>query len=41
MAKEYNDLVDKYNKLVTDKEALEQKNRQKAYEVLNQQERTR
>lgn len=41
MAKEYNDLVDKYNKLVADKEALEQKNRQKAYEVLNQQERTR
>jgi len=41
MAKEYNDLVDRYNKLVADKEALEQKNRQKAYEVLNQQERTR
>ena len=41
MAKEYNDLVDKYNKLVADKEALDQKNRQKAYEVINQQERTR
>ena len=41
MAKEYNDLVDKYNKLVADKEVLMQKNRQKAYEVINQQERTR
>lgn len=40
IVKEYNDLADKYNKLVEDKEALEQKNRNKAYEVINQHERT-
>lgn len=48
---EYNDLVikymgarlgaDKYNKLIEDKEALERKNRDKAYEVIKQQERNR
>ena len=41
MVKEYNDLVDKYNKLVDDKEALKRKNRQKAYEVISQQDKTR
>ena len=41
MVKEYNNLADKYNKLVEDKEALERKNRDKAYEVINQQERNR
>ena len=41
MVKEYNDLVDKYNKLVDDEEALKRKNRQKAYEVISQQEHIR
>ena len=41
MVKEYNNLADKYNKLIEDKEALERKNRDKAYEVINQQERNR
>lgn len=41
MVKEYNDLAGKYNKLIEDKEALERKNRNKAYEVINQQERNR
>lgn len=41
MVKEYNDLVDKYNKLVDDEEELKRKNRQKAYEVISQQEHTR
>ena len=41
MVKEYNNLADKYNKLVEDKEALERKNRDRAYEVINQQERSR
>lgn len=41
MVKEYNNLADKYNKLVEDKKALERKNRDKAYEVINQQERNR
>lgn len=41
MVEEYNALVDKYNKLVADEEALKRKNRQKAYEIINQQERTR
>lgn len=34
-------MADKYNKLIEDKEALEHKNREKAYEVINQQERNR
>lgn len=41
MVKEYNDLVDKYNKLVDDEEALKRKNRQKAFDVLHQQEHNR
>ena len=41
MVKEYNNLADKYNKLLEDKEALERKNRDKAYEVIKQQERNR
>lgn len=41
MVKEYNNLADKYNKLVEDKEALERRNRDKAYEVIKQQERNR
>ena len=41
MVKEYNNLADKYNKLIEDKEALERKNRDKAYEVIKQQERNR
>ena len=41
MAKEYNELVDRYNKLIDDKAELEQKNREKAYEVMCQQERSR
>ena len=41
MVKEYNNLADKSNKLVEDKEALEHKNRDKAYEVINQQKPNR
>ena len=41
MVKEYNELVDRYNKLVDDKAELERKNREKAYEVMYQQERSR
>ena len=41
MAKEYNELVDRYNKLIDDKAELERKNREKAYEVMYQQERSR
>ena len=41
MAKEYNELADRYNKLIDDKAELERKNREKAYEVINQQERSR
>ena len=41
MVKEYNNLADKYNKLIEDKEALERKNRDKAYEVIKQQEHNR
>lgn len=41
LAKEYNDLADKYNKLIDDKAELDCKNREKALEVINQQERTR
>ena len=41
MAKEYNELVDRYNKLIDDKAELERKNREKAYEVMYQQERGR
>ena len=38
---EYNELVDRYNKLVDDKAELERKNREKAYEVMYQQELSR
>ena len=40
MVKEYNELVEQYNKLLDEKAELECKNRQKAYEVINQQERS-
>ena len=40
-AKEYNELVDRYNKLIDDKAELERKNREKAYEVICQQEHSR
>ena len=36
---EYNELADRYNKLIDDKVELERKNREKAYEVMYQQER--
>ena len=39
MVKEYNELADRYNKLIDDKVELERKNREKAYEVMYQQER--
>lgn len=38
MAKEYNDLADRYNKLIADKEELEHRNRAKAVEIISQQE---
>lgn len=38
---EYNNLADKYNNLIADKQELERKNREKAKEVLYQQERIR
>lgn len=38
MVKEYNDLTEKYNKLIEDTEKLNQENREKAYEIMNQQE---
>lgn len=38
---EYNNLADKYNNLIADKQELERKNREKAKEVLYQQERVR
>ena len=41
MTKEYNELVDRYNKLIDDKAELERKNREKAYEVMYQQEHSR
>ena len=41
MVKEYNELADRYNKLIDDKAELERKNREKAYEVMCQQERVR
>ena len=41
MVKEYNELADRYNKLIDDKAELERKNREKAYEVMYQQERSR
>ena len=41
MVKEYNELAEQYNKLLDEKSELERKNRQKAYEVINQQERSR
>ena len=36
MVKEYNELADRYNKLIYDKAELERKNREKAYEVMYQ-----
>ena len=41
MVKEYNELADRYNKLIDDKAELERKNREKAYEVMYQQEHSR
>ena len=41
MVKEYNELADRYNKLIDDKAELERKNREKAYEMMYQQERSR
>ena len=41
MVKEYNELAGRYNKLIDDKAELERKNREKAYEVMDQQERSR
>ena len=41
LAKEYNELADWYNKLIADKAELERKNREKAFEVINQQEHIR
>ena len=41
MVKEYNELADRYNKLIDDKAELERKNKEKAYEVMCQQERGR
>ena len=41
MVKEYNELVDRYNKLIDDKAELERKNKEKAYEVMYQQEHSR
>ena len=41
MVKEYNELADRYNKLIDDKAELERKNKEKAYEVMYQQERNR
>ena len=38
---EYNELAGRYNKLIDDKAELERKNREKAYEVMYQQERGR
>jgi len=38
---EYNNLVDEYNGLVKDKKTLEKNNKQKAYEIIEKQERTR
>ena len=41
LQREYNELADRYNKLIDDKAELERKNREKAYEVMYQQERDR
>lgn len=41
MVKEYNELADRYNKLIDDKAELERKNRERAYEVMYQQEHSR
>ena len=41
MVKEYNELAEQYNKLIDEKAELERKNRQKTYEVINQQQRSR
>lgn len=38
---EYNNLVDEYNGLVKDKKTLEKNNKQKAYEIIERQERKR
>jgi len=40
-AKEYNELANRYNKLIDDKAELERKNREKTYEVMYQQELSR
>ena len=41
MVKEYNELADRYNKLIDDKAELERKNRERAQEVMYQQEHSR
>lgn len=41
MVKEYNKLAEQYNKLLDEKAELERKNRQKADEMINQQEQSR
>lgn len=41
MVKEYNELADRYNKLIDDKVELERKNREKTYEVMYRHERNR
>jgi len=38
---EYNELADRYNKLIDDKAELERKNREKDYEMMYQQEHSR
>ncbi len=41
MVKEYNEWADRYNKLIDDKVELERKNKEKAYEVMYEQEQSR
>ena len=41
MVREYNELADRYNKLIDDKAELERKNREMACEVMYQQEHSR
>lgn len=41
IVKEYNDLADRYNKLIADKEELEHRNRAKAVEIISQQAQIR
>ena len=41
MVKEYNTHAEQYNKLLDEKAELERKNREKAYDVINQQRQSR